>query len=65
MSIFKKHINLTDTVKKISEHFIRRPKSAQGLVRRAEIILELASGKSKRGVAKDQKVTKNTVSKWC
>ncbi len=65
MSIFKKHINLTDTVKKILEHFIRRPKSAQGLVRRAEIILELASGKSKRGVAKDQKVTKNTVSKWC
>jgi len=34
-------------------------------VRRAEIILELASGKSWCGVVKDLKITKKTVSKWC
>lgn len=47
------------------EHFIRCPKSAQGLVKRAKIILGLASGKSKRSVAKEQKVAKNTITKWC
>lgn len=65
MNIFKKHVNLTDTLKKILEHFIRCPKSAQGLVLRAKIILEPASGKSKHSVVKDMKTTKKTVSKWC
>ncbi len=65
MNVFKKHVNLTNNLKKILEHFIRCPKSAQGLAQRAEIILQLASGKSKCSVIKDLKITKKTVSKWC
>jgi hypothetical protein len=47
------------------EHFVRCSKSPQGLVQRAKIILELVSGKSKGSVAREQKITKKTVAKWC
>ena len=65
MKSLKKYVNLTDDFKKILQSFIRSHNSAQSLVQRAKIILELASCKSKYSVAKELKVDKKTFAKWC
>ncbi len=65
MGMLKKCINLSDKLKNELQNFINCPKSSQGLVRRAKIILGLASGKRNGRVAKEQDVTRKTVSEWC
>lgn len=65
MNILKKYINISDKAKKILEHFTRCSKSCQSLVKRSKIILSLGSGKKKKQVAREEKVDKKTVKKWC
>jgi len=64
MGIFKKCINLSDRLRRELENIINRHKSPQFLVKRVQIIFELASGKRKSTVSKEHKVTRKTVEKW-
>ncbi len=55
---------LTDDQRKALEAWIRRPKCAQALARRARIVLMCASGLSNTDVAAELGVTYQTVGKW-
>jgi transposase len=46
------------------ERWARRPKTAQALAHRARLILASAAGKTNTGVAREARVTKQTVGKW-
>jgi transposase len=65
MKINVKHVGLTDRQRNILEKIIRASKSPQRLVQRSQIIILLADGKGKRQVARELKVDKKTVKKWC
>ncbi len=61
----QEHLRLTDKQRSILEHFVRCSKTPQRLVQRSQIIILLADGKGKRQVARELKVDKKTVKKWC
>ena len=55
---------LDDTERETLERWVRRPKTAQGLVLRARMILGCTNGRSNIAVAADLKVSDETVGKW-
>jgi transposase len=57
-------LSLTNEERDTLQHWARRPKTAQALARRAQIILACASGKPNAEVASTYHVTRQTVGKW-
>lgn len=64
MSEKKTAVNLSQTQRSFLEKIVRRSKSPQRLVQRAQIILALDDGKSIRQVARQLSISKRTVQKW-
>jgi len=65
MNLHQNHVNQTDIAKKILQHLTRCSKTPHGLVLRVKIIPALASGKGIRLAARELKIDKKTVKKWC
>jgi transposase len=59
-----KPLNLSTEERQALEAWARRPKTSQALAMRARLILASATGTATNDVAKDQRVTSATVSKW-
>ena len=57
-------LNLSDDELETLQQWARRPKTVQSLAQRARIILACAEGKSNTTIAKNLRVTKQTVGKW-
>jgi transposase len=63
-SPFLEPIELTDVERSTLERWARRPKSAQSLALRCRIVLLAAGGKHNTVVARELRITHNTVRKW-
>jgi transposase len=57
-------LSITEEQRGVLENWARRPKTAQALAVRARIILACAEGQPNKMVAKQVRVTQQTVSKW-
>jgi len=57
-------LSLTEDQRGALQNWARRPKTAQALASRARIILACAEGKANKLVARQVRVTQQTVSKW-
>src|SRR5438876_113648 len=57
-------LTLTDDERDTLERWARRPTTARALAERARLILECATGRTNTGVARDLRVTKQTIGKW-
>jgi transposase len=57
-------LTVTDKEREALERWTRRPKTAQALALRAQMILACASGKNNKTVAGEVAVTRTTVGKW-
>jgi DNA-binding NarL/FixJ family response regulator len=57
-------LTITEDERQTLERWVRRPTTAQALADRARLILACASGKSNTRVARDLRLTKQTVGKW-
>ena len=57
-------LTLTTTERETLQQWARRPKTAQALAQRARIILICAEGQTNTAVARDMRVTQQTVCKW-
>jgi transposase len=57
-------LTLTTDERETLERWTRRPTTAQALAQRARIILSCAAGKTNTRVARDVRVTKQTVGRW-
>jgi len=57
-------LTLTDEERATLERWTRRPTTAQALAQRARVILSCAAGKTNTRVAREQRLTKQTVGKW-
>jgi len=60
----KVEINLSEDEREQLERWSRRPKTAQALAQRARIVLACADGDSNDEVARQLKITAQTVGKW-
>lgn len=60
----KAEISLTEDEREQLERWARRPKTAQALAQRARIVLACADGDSNDQVARELKITAQTVGKW-
>jgi transposase len=57
-------LTLTDDERDTLERWARRPTTAPALAERARLILECAAGKSNTRVARELRLTKQTIGKW-
>jgi len=57
-------LRLTDDEREALERWTRRPTTAQALAQRARVILACASGRTNTRVARELRLTKQTVGKW-
>lgn len=57
-------ITVSESDRDVLERWVRRPKTAQALARRARIVLACAEGKPNGVVAEELGVTRQTVGKW-
>src|SRR4051794_22633497 len=57
-------LELTDAEREQLERWARRPKSAQALAQRSRIVLACAQGQTNQAVARQERVTQQTVGKW-
>ncbi len=57
-------LTLTDDERETLERWTRRPTTAQALAQRARVVLGCAAGKSNTVVARDLRLTNQTVGKW-
>jgi len=57
-------LRLTENERETLERWTRRATTAQGLARRAQIVLACAEGKTNTAVAADLRLAKPTVGKW-
>src|SRR5262245_8284486 len=57
-------LTMTDDERETLERWARRPTTAQALADRARLILGCASGKNNTRVARELRLTKQTVGKW-
>jgi transposase len=57
-------LTLTTEEREMLERWTRRPTTAQALAQRARIILSCAAGKTNTRVAREVRVTKQTVGRW-
>ena len=60
----KTQLMLTADERHTLEQWVRRPKTAQALARRARIVLACATGKTNHTVAAELKTTRQTVGRW-
>jgi transposase len=63
-SPFLEPLELSDEECSTSEHWARRPKSAQALALRCRIVLACTNGENNTVVANDLGVTRGMVAKW-
>jgi len=57
-------LTLTDDERETLERWTRRPTTAQALAQRARVVIGCAAGKSNTVVARDLRLTNQTVGKW-
>jgi len=57
-------LTLSDDEHDMLERWVRRPTTAQALAQRARIVLACASGRTNTRVARELRLTKQTVGKW-
>src|SRR3989475_10576267 len=57
-------LTLTDDERDTLERWARRPTTARALAERARLVLECAGGKSNTVVARELRLTKQTIGKW-
>src|SRR5258708_7921108 len=57
-------LTLTDVERETLERWTRRPTTARALAERARVVLECAAGKSNTIVARELRLTKQTIGKW-
>ena len=57
-------LQVSDSDRVILERWLRRPKTAQALAKRAQIVLGCAEGQSNGAVAEQLGLTRQTVGKW-
>lgn len=57
-------LTLTDEERDTLERWTRRPTTAQALAQRARVVLACASGDTNTRVARELRLTKQTVGKW-
>lgn len=57
-------LSLTEEDRGVLEHWLKRPKSSNGLAQRARIVLRCSAGLTSTDVAKQLHVTVDTVCKW-
>ncbi len=57
-------LQVSDSERAILERWLRRPKTAQALAKRAQIVLSCAEGQSNGAVAEQLGLTRQTVGKW-
>ena len=57
-------LTLTAAERETLEHWARRPTTAQAVAQRARLILGCAAGKTNTVVARELRVTQQTVGKW-
>src|SRR3989454_6394832 len=57
-------LTLTDDERGTLERWARRPTTARALAERARVVLECAGGKSNTVVARELRLTKQTIGKW-
>lgn len=57
-------VSLSDAERETLERWARRPSTAQALAQRARVILSGAAGKTNTQVARELRLTKQTVGKW-
>ncbi len=57
-------LQVSDSDRAILERWLRRPKTAQALAKRAQIVLSCAEGQSNGAVAEQWGLTRQTVGKW-
>jgi transposase len=57
-------LTLTDDERATLERWSRRPTTAQALAGRARVILGCAAGQSNTAVARELRLTKQTIGKW-
>ena len=57
-------LRLSDDEHDMLERWVRRPTTAQALAQRARIVLACASGRTNTRVARELRLTKQTVGKW-
>src|SRR5262252_6203660 len=57
-------LTLTDEERDTLERWARRPTTAQALAQRARVVLACASGGTNTRVARELRLTKQTVGKW-
>src|SRR5215468_8312543 len=57
-------LTITDAERETLERWARRPTTAQALAQRARVILRCAAGKTNTQVARELRLTKQTVGKW-
>jgi len=57
-------LTLTDEERDTLERWARRPTTAQALAQRARLVLTCASGRTNTQVARELRLTKQTVGKW-
>ena len=57
-------LTLSDNERETLERWTRRPTTAQALAQRARLVLACASGRTNTQVARELRLTKQTVGKW-
>lgn len=57
-------LTLSPTERETLERWVRRPKTAQALAQRAQIVLRAAEGAPNRAIAEELRLTQQTVGKW-
>src|SRR5712692_2774511 len=57
-------LTLTDVERETLERWTRRPTTARALAERARVVLECAAGTSNTSVARELRLTKQTIGKW-
>src|SRR2546425_904614 len=57
-------LTLTDDERDTLERWARRPTTARALAERARLILECAAGRTNTVVARELRLTKQTIGKW-
>src|SRR2546428_1340844 len=57
-------LTLTEDERDALEGGARRPTTARALAERARLVLECAAGKTNTGVARELRLTKQTIGKW-
>jgi len=57
-------LTLTDDERDTLERWARRPTTARALAERARLVLECAAGKTNTVVARELRLTKQTIGKW-